>query len=183
MGHRNAPAYTAVQTVFEEGDPEKPYPQITAPFSGYLLLSKALGGNGQAQFANVQRTSSTDTTCATKLKAYALVLPQRRILNIVLLNKGDKEGCWVSLSLQGRYGNGTLTRLLSGHKGLHSFGCGITYAGRTYCDSKDGSLLGKYKATRVRGVWDGTEHTVMAFKVPPASAAILSVRLVEHWPT
>jgi hypothetical protein len=172
-----SPAYIGVQTFFKNNDTNQPFPQVRAPFYGYLLFSRAFGNNGPAIMLNSSSSAVAAGVCGQVVKTYSMLLPAAGLYSIAIMNKGEQQACEVTINLPGVTNNGTLQRMLSGPAGLANPAKGITFAGQTYEDSQDGRLRGPYTAETINGEFDGIQATSYVFFMPAASAAVLQIPL------
>jgi hypothetical protein len=173
----NSPAYIGVQTFFKNNDTNQPFPQVRAPFYGYVLFSRAFGNNGPAIMLNSSSSAVAAGVCGQVIKTYSMLLPAAGLYSIAILNKGEQQACEITINLPGVTNNGTLQRLLSGPGGLANPAKGITFAGQTYENSQDGRMRGPYTAETIIGEFDGIQATSYVFFVPAASAAVLQIPL------
>lgn len=179
------PAYIGVANGFANGDPNQPYPSVRPPFYGYVLFSRATGMNGQAVALNLPEAQSGGPfgpDCGNGVRMYGFLLPATSEISITILNKTNRTDCTISLSLNGKFPDGTITRLLPGPKGLASVE-GITWGGATFDGSRDGRLRGnpssEVAAAQFYDPEVGNMTTTFFVRVPRSSAALLLVPTTE----
>lgn len=175
------PAYIGVSNRFLDRDPNKPYPVVRAPWYGYLFFSRATGRNGGAialKLPPLSQSGPFGPGCFDAVASYAFLLPANGEISVALINKSNSTNCTVSIAVNGRLPDGTVTRLLSGPAGL-SATAGITWAGATYEGSVSGRLRGSPRSEVAKsqffdpevGNWTST----FIVQVPRASAALLLI--------
>jgi hypothetical protein len=175
------PAYIGVSNRFLNNDANRPYPVVRAPWYGYLLFSRATGNNGQAVVLNVPVPSQFGPfgpNCSDAVNVYTFLLPGTSEISVTIINKGESINCQIAIALNGKFPNGTVTRLLPGRDGMRSTS-GITWGGTTYEGSTNGRLRGTPRSEVAVGVFNDPEvgnwTTTYTVDVPPASAALLLV--------
>ncbi|GBF99210.1 hypothetical protein Rsub_12469 [Raphidocelis subcapitata] len=179
------PAYIGVSNRFANRDPNQPYPSVRAPFYGYVLFSRATGMNGQAVALNLPQPQSGGPfgpDCGNGVRIYGFLLPATSEISVAVINKTNRTDCTISLSLTGKFPDGTITRLLPGPDGLASVS-GITWGGATYEGSRDGRLRGNPSSEIATAqFYDpevGNMTTTYFLRVPRSSAALLLVPTTE----
>lgn len=131
----------------------------SAPYYGVLVFAEAVAH--EARFVPVQTTGP-----ANRVKLWA-TLDRTGTVRVVILNKHLTSPAEVDIRLPGKQGAATLKRLEAPSLDATS---GLTYAGRTFDQSADGSPVGALKDEAIRPV-DGGLH----FHIGPASAALLTI--------
>ncbi|KAF8064564.1 hypothetical protein HT031_003364 [Scenedesmus sp. PABB004] len=174
---RRAPAYIGVQTMFEGGDPARPYPSPRVPWYGYVLFSRALGGNGPGLFLNASTNAlGQGAICRDFLYPYALLVPHAGLISVVVANANPNVTCDFTATLPGVITTaGTLQRLV-GPAGMDSVP-GVTLAGQTYERTSDGRMRGEFAPEVVQPHQETIRTTGWTFAVPAGSAALLQIPL------
>jgi hypothetical protein len=175
------PAYIGVTNRWQDKNPNKPYPVVRAPWYGYVLFSRATGSNGNAVVLNLPAPVSNGPfgpDCQAAIRSYAFLLPSTSEISIPLINKSNTTDCLLNIQFNGKFPDGTLTRLLPGKEGLSSVN-GITWGGATYEGSTNGKLRGRPQSELAQSLFYDPEvgnwTSTFIVRVPRSSAALLLV--------
>jgi hypothetical protein len=175
------PAYIGVTNRWQDKNPNKPYPVVRAPWYGYLFFSRATGSNGNAVVLNLPPPSVNGPfgpDCQAAIRTYAFLLPETSEISVPIINKSNSSDCVLNIQFNGKFPDGTLTRLLPGKEGLSSTS-GITWGGATYEGSVNGKLTSRPQAELAQSLFYDPEvgnwTSTFLVRVPRASAALLLV--------
>lgn len=138
----NAPAYVGMQIGFRDASAASgagpdathaglPYPVVRVPFYGYVLFSRAFGGNGPGIFLNFS-SDAVVSECRELFFTYAILVPHAGLVSVVAANANPNITCDVTAALPGMVTTDATLQLLVGPRGDMAAYEGVSLAGQTY---------------------------------------------------
>ncbi len=135
----------------------------------YGMLAFAESAAGRPRLLR-QPPFGAKTRRGANVHAWATLDERRKIVRVMVVNKDSRASGPALIRIPRARGAGTVERLTT--RGL-SARSGFTWAGQTYGDTTTGIPTGERSSERVRRRSRGSYR----FKVGPASAALLTVRV------